>query len=269
MRHKNAARLLLVLMAGAIAAGCGSSDSESGTAADSPPAVTRTPPDDATDPSADTSPDQSSATSLPPGAEPGLDDINDDGEPDPTCGTQDFGAGLVIRIPCDIGGYAHEPEEGTRLIEGSLYRLPGPDNIDLTGISGENLSARHADGTALFILVFNSDNLFATGSDVIGSTDTLDATIRLINSQFSAGEIQVRGHTDATGAVRGNQTLSENRARVVQQYLLDHAVSATAVTAVGLGSTQPLTEEANPDGSPDPEGQRFNRRVEIVVRLPG
>jgi outer membrane protein OmpA-like peptidoglycan-associated protein len=95
----------------------------------------------------------------------------------------------------------------------------------------------------------------------------MDNTIRMINSRFADGEIQVRGHTDATGTASGNQTLSESRATAVQRYPLDQAVDASAVTAVGFGSTRPLAEEANPDGSPDPEGQRFNRRVEIVVRL--
>ncbi|WP_235489718.1 OmpA family protein, partial [Frankia sp. AvcI1] len=80
-------------------------------------------------------------------------------------------------------------------------------------------------------------------------------------------DIQVRGHTDATGSAASNQTLSERRADTVRRYLVDHGTRAASVTSVGLGSTHPLAEEANPDGSPDPEGQRFNRRVELVVRL--
>ncbi|WP_238430159.1 OmpA family protein [Frankia nepalensis] len=99
-------------------------------------------------------------------------------------------------------------------------------------------------------------------------TDTMDNTIKLINSTFPGGILQVRGHTDATGSASGNQALSERRAAAARQYLLDHAVDATEVTAVGLGSSRPIAEEANPDGSPDPEGQSFNRRVEIVLRLP-
>ena len=34
--------------------------------------------------------------SLPPGAQPGLDDYNGDGTPDPTCTTQDFGGDLMV-----------------------------------------------------------------------------------------------------------------------------------------------------------------------------
>ncbi|OHV65230.1 flagellar motor protein MotB [Pseudofrankia sp. BMG5.36] len=242
--------------------GCGGSDGGPDTGPTSPTSVAAT----SAEPTADAAPDDA-ATTLPPGAQPGLDDYDGDGQPDPTCDTQDFGGGLVLRIPCEIGT-ANEPESGSRLVDGSLYRLPGSTDIDLTGISGSLLLARDTAGVKVVIVVFNSDNLFATGSDAIGSTDTMDNTIKLINSRFPGGKIQVRGHTDSTGTAGANQALSERRAGAVRAYLLDHRVNATEVTAVGMGSTRPLAENANPDGSPDPEGQAFNRRVELVLRLP-
>jgi outer membrane protein OmpA-like peptidoglycan-associated protein len=198
--------------------------------------------------------------SLPPGAQPGLDDYDGDGQKDPTCSTQDFGAGLVLRIPCQIGN-AHDPESGTRLVKDSLYRLPGPE-VDLTGVSGSVLEARTPEGVHVYIVTFNSDALFATGSADIGSTETLDNTILVINKHYPQGTVQVRGHTDATGSVQANQALSQRRADTVRAYLTAHGVSATAVTAVGLASTQPLVEETSA------AGRAFNRRVELVIRLP-
>ncbi|OHV46067.1 flagellar motor protein MotB [Pseudofrankia sp. BMG5.36] len=248
------------------AGGCGGSSGSPGeTSTPSAPSTAATaalsPAPPSEEPSAD--------ASLPPGAQPGVFDLNDDGTPDPTCGTQDFGGGLVLRIPCgDFSGYAHTPEDGTTLVPDSLYRLPGPDDVDLSGISGENLQAVDDAGREVFILIFNSDGLFETGSDVIGSTDTMDATIRLINAHYAGGDIQVRGHTDATGSASVNQPLSERRAATVQRYFTDHGVQAASVTSVGLGSTHPLVLETNPDGSPNPAAQRFNRRVELVVHLP-
>ncbi|MFC4997844.1 OmpA family protein [Dactylosporangium cerinum] len=211
-------------------------------------------------------PAEEEPVSLPPGAQPGLDDYDGDGQKDPTCSTQDFGAGLVLRIPCQIGN-AHDPENDTRLVKDSLYRLPGPD-IDLTGVSGSVLEARDPNGVHVYIVTFNSDALFGTGSADIGSTDTLDNTIKVINKLYPNGAIQVRGHTDATGSAAGNQTLSQRRAETVRAYLTGHGVSASAVTAVGLGSTQPLVEEKNTDGSVSVAGRAFNRRVELVIRLP-
>ena len=203
-------------------------------------------------------------TPLPPGATPGLDDYDGDGQLDPTCGTQDFGAGLVLRIPCQIAT-ASEPEQGTRLVEGSLYRLPGSTDINLDGISGSVVVARDVAGSKVAIFINNSSALFQTGSAVIGEPETLDGTIRVINQRFARGRIQVRGHTDSTGSAAANQTLSEQRAASVRDYLRDHGVDAAEVESVGLGSSRPLTEEREPDGSPDPEGMRFNRRVEIAI----
>jgi outer membrane protein OmpA-like peptidoglycan-associated protein len=249
----------LVAIAGLLAgaAGCTVGTPNAGHAAPATTAgdqATTTPPDD--DP-----------PSLVPGQQPGLDDYNDDRTPDPLCGTQDFGGGLVLRIPCTIAT-AHEPEEGTRLVKDSLYRLPGPD-ADLDGTSAELIFARAA-GTdeRVFVLIFNSDNLFATGRAELGAPDEMDRIIAFIGAKRPGGAIQVRGHTDATGTAAGNQPLSERRAATVQHYLTDHGVKATGVTAIGFGSTRPLVEETNPDGTPNLKGRAFNRRVEIAVRLP-
>jgi outer membrane protein OmpA-like peptidoglycan-associated protein len=224
-----------------------------------PPASTTT---EATPP-ADTG---SEAASLPPGAQPGLDDYNGDGAPDPTCSTQDFGGGLALRIPCEISN-ANDPENGTRLVKDSLYRLPSY-NADLTGISGSLVTARDTAGRKVVIVIFNSDNLFASGSDQINESNTLDGTIRLINATFPGGTIQVRGHTDSTGTGSANQALSGRRAENVRSYLTGHGIRSSAVTALGFGSTRPLVEETNTDGSASVAGRSFNRRVEIAIHLP-
>ncbi|WP_432839856.1 OmpA family protein [Dactylosporangium sp. CA-092794] len=204
--------------------------------------------------------------SLPPGAQPGLDDLNGDSTPDPTCGQQDFGGGLVLRIPCTIPN-PNEPDDGVRLVKDSLFRLPSFD-ADLTGISGSLVTARDAAGKKVVVIVFNSDNLFATGSDQLGESNTLTPVVTLINNRFAGGTIQVRGHTDKTGTASANQALSERRAATVKTFLTGHGVNAGGVSSVGLGSSQPLAEESNPDGSPSLPGRAFNRRVEIAIRLP-
>jgi outer membrane protein OmpA-like peptidoglycan-associated protein len=209
---------------------------------------------------------------LPPGAQPGLDDYNGDGEPEPTCGTHDYGAGLVLRVWCERAmqaGYAPSPPEGVKLVKDSLFGLPGPpgggDPAGFEGISGSILQARDVDGNKVIIVTFNSDSLFATGSAQINS-DSLDAAIRGLNANYAPGRVQVRGHTDSTGSAVANQTLSEQRASAVKDYLRSHGLKQTSLSSVGLASTLPMAEERNPDGSPDTEGQKFNRRVEIVVR---
>ncbi len=204
-------------------------------------------------------------SSLPPGATHGMDDYNGDGELDPICGTQDFGAGLELQVPCTISG-AHEPPSGTTLGRNSLFRLPGDNPPEMEGTSGDLIEARDKFGGKVYVVIFNTDGLFEVGSAEISSPDTLNATARLVNALVRAGSVQVRGHTDGTGSAQSNQDLSERRASVVKDYLQTHGVSSH-ITAVGLGSTQPLAEERNPDGSENAEGRRFNRRVEIVIRV--
>jgi outer membrane protein OmpA-like peptidoglycan-associated protein len=206
------------------------------------------------------------ASSLPAGATAGLDDFDGDGQPDAICGTQDFGGGLTLRVPCDIKTSNEQPE-GVALVKDSLFRLPGSTDVDLTGISGSLILSRDAGGAKIVIVTFNSDNLFETGSATIGSTDTLDATIRLINSKWPDSVVQVRGHTDATGSANANQSLSEQRAGNVKSYLTGHGLQNSGMTAVGFGSTRPVAQETKPDGSPSVEGRQLNRRVEIVLRL--
>jgi len=247
------------LLTAVLLAACGGSGSKSAAGGDSGSATTEA------GAGAGNSGYDEPTTTLPAGAVAGLEDFDGDGRPDPTCGTQDFGGGLVLRIPCTIST-ANEPEDGTVLVKGSLFRLPGSTDIDLTGISGSLVLARDAGGAKVVVVVFNTDNLFQTGSATIGSTDTLDGTIRLINSRYARSSIQVRGHTDSTGSAAANQTLSERRATTVKDYLSSHGLNAGELTSIGLGSTQPLTEERNPDGSDNPAGRRFNRRVEIVIR---
>lgn len=213
---------------------------------------------------------QDTGSSLPPGATAGLDDWDQNGEPDPTCGTQDFGGGLVLRIPCEIGT-AHAPPEGTVLVKDSLYRLPGPDTKAFEDVSATLLGARDADGNKVALVFFNSDAMFGVGSSTFDTDATgisLDATLRFIASEYPGGTVQVRGHTDNAGTDAANQQLSEARAKAVKDYFDSHRVAAKSVTAIGFGETQPLVENQNPDGTDNPDAMNFNRRVEIVVTVP-
>jgi outer membrane protein OmpA-like peptidoglycan-associated protein len=73
----------------------------------------------------------------------------------------------------------------------------------------------------------------------------------------------VYGHTDAIGSAAYNQDLSERRARVVAQWLIDkNYVTADEVKPKGLGSSYPKATNATP------EGRQKNRRVEFVIVQP-
>jgi outer membrane protein OmpA-like peptidoglycan-associated protein len=176
------------------------------------------PSDDTTRTTEAAAPPDESTTTLPPGATPGLDDFDGNGEPDPTCGTQDFGAGLVLRIPCEIRS-ANDPENGTSLVAGSLYRLPGTDFPEFDNVSASAIQARDADGGKVVVIFFNSDALFTINSAELGgdaTTVSLNAAVAVVQNHFPNADVQVRGHTDAQGSAASNQKLSEQRAAAVK-----------------------------------------------------
>ena len=71
-------------------------------------------------------------------------------------------------------------------------------------------------------------------------------------------KFSVEGHTDNTGTVAGNQTLSEARSQAIVDKLVELGISADRLTAVGKGQNAPIA-----DNSTD-EGRAKNRRVEFV-----
>jgi outer membrane protein OmpA-like peptidoglycan-associated protein len=71
--------------------------------------------------------------------------------------------------------------------------------------------------------------------------------------------VEVGGHTDTRGDEIANQSLSENRAQAVADYLLGKGVEKTQLTIKGYGETMPL------DTSNTKDADAKNRRIELKV----
>jgi outer membrane protein OmpA-like peptidoglycan-associated protein len=71
--------------------------------------------------------------------------------------------------------------------------------------------------------------------------------------------IEISGHTDDVGNVQANQTLSENRAKSVYQYLITNKIEASRLVFKGYGETQPLAPNTTD------EGRQKNRRTEFKI----
>lgn len=61
------------------------------------------------------------------------------------------------------------------------------------------------------------------------------------------------------GSSSSNQTLSENRAKAVVEYLVSKGIEQSRLTFVGFGQDQPTTTNDTP------EGRAYNRRVEFRI----
>ena len=78
-------------------------------------------------------------------------------------------------------------------------------------------------------------------------------------------EIEMSAHTDSKGTDSYNLTLSDNRARSVVEYILSKGIAPGRIVSKGYGETKPVAENANADGSDNPEGRQLNRRVEFTI----
>ncbi len=72
-------------------------------------------------------------------------------------------------------------------------------------------------------------------------------------------KFSVEGHTDSDGDDASNQTLSEGRAKVVMEKLIEMGISKDRLSSKGWGESKPIA------GNDTPEGKANNRRVEFVV----
>jgi outer membrane protein OmpA-like peptidoglycan-associated protein len=102
--------------------------------------------------------------------------------------------------------------------------------------------------------------LFASGSATLEGEST--PTLKEIGDMLTAHpdlKLTIEGHTDNVGDAAANQTLSEQRAAAVAQYLEQHfKVDASRLAAKGFGATKPVASNDTP------EGRQQNRRVELV-----
>ena len=114
--------------------------------------------------------------------------------------------------------------------------------------------------TARGLIVSMSDVLFDTGKYSLkpGAREKL-AKVSGILLSYPGLNIEVGGYTDNVGSDEMNQTLSENRAGSVRDYLVQQGVTANSVTAKGYGSTLPVASNENA------AGRQQNRRVELLV----
>jgi outer membrane protein OmpA-like peptidoglycan-associated protein len=110
------------------------------------------------------------------------------------------------------------------------------------------------------LIVSMSDVLFDTGKYSLkpGAREKL-AKVAGILLAYPGLDIAVGGYTDNVGGDAMNQTLSENRASSVRDYLVQEGVATNSVSSQGFGNTLPVASNDNS------AGRQQNRRVELLV----
>jgi len=84
-------------------------------------------------------------------------------------------------------------------------------------------------------------------------------SVGLVLAKYADTTVRITGHTDNTGSRQHNQSLSENRARSVADYLVTRQVARTRMYVEGVGFEQPIADNATA------AGRAQNRRVELTI----
>ena len=110
------------------------------------------------------------------------------------------------------------------------------------------------------VVEFSNNILFGFDSYALSSNanGTLTDLITILN-KYPDTNIEVQGHTDSLGSDSYNQTLSEQRARAVADYLTAHNIASSRITTKGFGETAPKYSNGTD------EGRAQNRRVEFLI----
>ncbi|MGF1755117.1 OmpA family protein [Vibrio makurazakiensis] len=101
---------------------------------------------------------------------------------------------------------------------------------------------------------------FDSGSYYLASNiyPTLNS-VALIVGEYPDTRLQIKGHTDSSGNGSNNQTLSEQRAQSVGDYLVRQKVASGRIATQGMGERYPICENTTQ------QGRACNRRVEINI----
>ena len=167
-------------------------------------------------------------------------------------------AGGNWKVPGDI----QKPSDKPWQVPGEIQK---PGEIQ---VPGDIQKAGNADGCTVTLTAY-ADALFEFDKSTL--TDKAETPLQqaeaAIDSEKSLERIRVRGHTDSKGSDTYNEKLSAARAQTVRDWLGRHLKSTSPIAVEAVGEREPIKPNAMPDGSDNPEGRAYNRRVELVLEL--
>ena len=103
--------------------------------------------------------------------------------------------------------------------------------------------------------------LFAVGSEEV-QADAYAMLVKLAEliGLYDNRQVLIIGHSDADGDATYNQELSQRRAELVKQILVENFdLAAARLSTEGAGEMRPIASNATP------QGRRANRRVEVLI----
>lgn len=168
-----------------------------------------------------------------------------------------FCLALPVAAQLDIGGQVVDLVSQSADLVYSIEDLGG--RVDSLALSETETEIR---------IELAADVLFTFDSaDIQPEAAAALAEAAAVIGERSRGAVRIEGHTDGKGGEAYNLALSQRRAASVRDWFVQKGgLSQMDFIVAGLGESQPVASETNPDGSDDPQGRQRNRRVEIRLQ---
>lgn len=109
-------------------------------------------------------------------------------------------------------------------------------------------------------LVMPGNITFGSGrAGIVSSFYNVLNSVAVVLKEYDQTLVVIAGHTDSDGPETMNQTLSEDRAYAVSDYLKEQGINKVRLDPVGFGEHRPVAPNTST------EGKAQNRRVEITL----
>ncbi|MDH5727114.1 MAG: OmpA family protein [Nitrospira sp.] len=166
-----------------------------------------------------------------------------------------FCGGGVVTSPSPVAlkNPAEIPPPAPNIIEPPPSRPPVPP-ASTPGVVKKKIADLLIGNPITFRI--NSAILLPEGKTVLNRVAT-------ILREDPTAAFEVGGHTDNDGPEHANGALSEQRAKVVVEYLISQGIAAERLTPNGYGASRPIAERATD------EGLRHHQRIEFSVVTQG
>jgi len=90
----------------------------------------------------------------------------------------------------------------------------------------------------------------------------LNEVVQVIKDNAQIKKLLIEGHASSDGDKAHNLKLSDERAKAVVTYLVEHGIAKTRLSSKGFGSSDPIADNNTE------EGREKNRRVEFTITDP-
>lgn len=148
------------------------------------------------------------------------------------------------------------PEEQAELVQGSMSAAK-----EAYQVAKKNCAPKPKPKPKPVEVISLAGVYFETNSNKLTSASvaTLDSAVATLKERSSI-RVEVAAHTDDRGKAIYNMDLSNRRANSVMDYLTEHGIDASRLSAKGYGESSPIADNGSA------AGRSKNRRVELRVQ---